>query len=630
MKQNGKKRQQGNAGGDSSNTVSDAIVERLKEWGIQRIFGFPGDGINGVLGALRRAEPDIEFVQLAHEELAGMAACAHAKFTGALGVCLSTGGPGLIHMLNGMYDAKLDHMPLLAIVGQQAMAGIGGSEQQEVDLLPLVKDVAGYAEVIGKPQQVRHVIDRAVRVALGHRTVTCVIVPHDVQREEYEEPEHEHAMQHSSVALSEPRVVPRDDDLRRAAEVLNAGKRIAILVGAGALHATDEIIAVAERLQAGVAKALLGKAAVPDELPFVTGSVGWLGTRASNEMMKECDTLLLVGTSFPYTEFLPEEGRARGVQIDIAPENVALRYPMEIALIGDSAETLHALLPLLREQDRSAWRRLIEQKVSEWWEEAERHARADAAPLNPQLPFWELSSRLPDDAILTGDSGSSTVWLARDVRIRRGMQLSLSGSLATMGAAVPYAVAAKFAFPDRPVIATSGDGAMQMIGNAGLIDVAKHWRKWSDPRLVVLVLNNRDLNYVTWEQRVMEGEPKFPASQELPDFSYARYAELLGLRGIRIDAPSDVARAWDEALSADRPVVIEAVVNADIPTVPPTLRPEQAKKLQQALGKDPDAARVREQMRRQEIHSEPEEQKSVAPKKSPGAARRDQSTHRHR
>jgi pyruvate dehydrogenase (quinone) len=602
MKQNGGKQKQGSGGEASPVTVSDVIVQRLQEWGIHRIFGFPGDGINGVLGALRRCEDDIEFVQLAHEELAGMAACAHAKFTGELGVCLSTGGPGLIHMLNGMYDAKLDHTPLLAIVGQQAMVGIGGSEQQEVDLLPLVKDVASaYVEVIGKPQQVRHVIDRAVRVALGHRTVTCVIVPHDVQREEYKEPEHEHGMQHSSVALSRPRVVPRDEDLRRAAEALNAGKRIAILVGAGALHATDEVIAVAERLQAGVAKALLGKAAVPDDLPFVTGSVGWLGTRASNEMMQECDTLLLVGTSFPYTEFLPEEGQARGVQIDIAPENVALRYPMEVALIGDSAETLRALLPMLREGDRSAWRQNIDRKVSEWWEEAERHARAEAAPLNPQLPFWELSSRLPDDAILTGDSGSSTVWLARHVRIRRGMRLSLSGSLATMGAAVPYAIAAKFAFPDRPVIATSGDGAMQMIGNAALIDVAKHWRKWSDPRLVVLVLNNRDLNYVTWEQRVMEGEPKFAASQDLPDFSYARYAELLGLRGIRVDAPEHVVGAWEEALSADRPVVIEAVVNADIPTVPPTLKPEQAKKLEKALAEDPEAPRVREQMRRQEI-----------------------------
>jgi pyruvate dehydrogenase (quinone) len=611
MKGNGRKENGRGQMASSPRTVSDAIVERLISWGIRRIYGFPGDGINGVLGALRRAESKIEFIQVAHEELAGMAACAHSKFTGELGVCLSTGGPGLIHMLNGMYDAKLDHMPLLAIVGQQAMAGIGGSEQQEVDLLPLAKDVAsGYVEMLGKPQQVRHVLDRAVRVAIGHRTVTCVIVPHDLQREEYEEPEHEHGMQHSSVAISTPRVLPRDEDLRRAAEALNSGKRVAILAGAGALHATDELIAVAERLGAGIAKALLGKAAVPDDLPFVTGSVGWLGTRASNEMMKECDTLLMVGSAFPYTEFLPEEGQARGVQIDIAPENLALRYPMEVALVGDSAETLRALLPLLRERRDGSWRRTIEKNVRAWWEEVERHAKAEAEPVNPQLPFWELSERLPDDAILTGDSGSSTVWLARDVRLRRGMKLSLSGSLATMGAALPYALAAKFAYPDRLVIATAGDGAMQMIGNAGLIDIAKHWRKWSDPRLVVLVLNNRDLNYVTWEQRVMEGEPKFAASQELPDLSYARYAEMLGLRGIRVESPEDVGAAWDEAFAADRPVVIDVVVNADIPTVPPTLKPKQKKQLERALSEDPDASGIRVQMNRQEIRSEDEETKS--------------------
>lgn len=604
MKQNGRK-QKDRAATSPPFTVSDAIVERLAAWGIRRIYGFPGDGINGVLGALRRAADRIEFIQVAHEELAGMAACAHAKFTGEMGVCLSTGGPGFIHLLNGLYDAKLDHMPLLALVGQQALAGIGGSEQQEVDLLPLAKDVASaYVEMLAKPQQVRHVLDRAVRVALGHRTVTCVIVPHDVQREPYEEPEHEHAMQHSSVALSSPRVLPRDEDLLRAADLLNAGKRVAILAGAGALHATDQLIAVAERLGAGIAKALLGKAVVPDDLPYVTGSVGWLGTRASNEMMKQCDTLLMVGTAFPYTEFLPKEGQARGVQIDIAPENLALRYPVEVALTGDSTETLRALLPLLKERQDSDWRTRIEESVRTWWKEAERHARAPADPVNPQLPFWELSSRLPDDAILTGDSGSSTVWLARDVRLRRGMKLSLSGGLATMGSALPYALAAKFAYPDRVVVATTGDGAMQMVGNAALIDIAKHWRRWEDPRLIVLVLNNQDLNYVTWEQRVMEGEPKFDASQELPDVPYARYAELLGLRGIRVDAPQQVGAAWDEAFAADRPVIIEAMVNADIPTVPPTLRPKQAKQLEQALEQDPAAPAIREQMRRQEIRSD--------------------------
>jgi pyruvate dehydrogenase (quinone) len=456
-----------------------------------------------------------------------------------------------------------------------------------------------------KPQQLRHVIDRAVRIAISRRAVTCVIVPHDVQRVPYDAPKHEHAMQHSSVGVSHPRIVPQRKDLERAAAVLNGGKKIAILAGAGALRATDEVMAVAERLGAGVAKSLLGKAATPDDPSFVTGSVGWLGTRASNQMMKECDTLLMIGSSFPYTEFLPEEGQARGVQIDIEPRNLALRYPMEVALTGDSAETLRELLPLLEQRKDGAWRKQIEASVADSRAEEARKACAEAPPLNPQLPLYELSSRLPDDCIVTSDSSSVVMWAARHLQLRRGMMMSVSGGLATMGSALPYALAAKFAYPDRVVIATAGDGAMQMSGNAGLIDVAKHWRKWRDPRLVVLVLNNRDLNYVTWEQRVMEGEPKFDDSQSLPDFPFARYAELLGLKGIKVDAPEAVGPAWDEALSADRPVVIEAWVNADVPTVPPTLTRKQAEQLAKALDSgDPDAGRVRVQLAEQEIEEE--------------------------
>jgi pyruvate dehydrogenase (quinone) len=590
-------------------TVSDALVARLVDWNITRLYGFPGDGVNGILGALRRSKDAIEFIQVAHEELASLAATGHAKFTGQIGVCISTGGPGAIHLLNGLYDAKLDHQPVLAIIGQQALAGIGGSEQQEVDLLPLVKDVSDFAEMVMKPQQLRHVIDRAMRVAMGERTVACVIVPHDVQREEYQQPEHEHGMQHSSIGYNPPRIVPRDEHLRRAADVLNAGSKVAILAGAGALQATHELVAVAETLGAGIAKSLLGKAAVPDDLPYVTGSVGWLGTRASNDMMKQCDTLLMVGSAFPYTEFLPEEGQARGVQIDIEARNVGIRHPIEVPLVGDSAETLRALLPLLEQKTDTSWRQQIEQSIRDWNAEAERHALADAPPLNPQRPVYELASRLPDDCIITGDSSSVVVWAARLLPMRVGMQFSVSGGLATMGSALPYALAAKFAYPDRVVIATAGDGAMHMSGNAGLIDVAKHWKKWSDPRLVVLVLNNRDLNYVTWEQRVMEGEPKFEESQVLPDFPFARYAELLGLRGIKVDSPEGVGGAWDEALAADRPVVIEAWVNADVPTIPPTLRPKQAKQLLQALDAgDPNADGVRQQLERQEVDLSPAEQ----------------------
>jgi pyruvate dehydrogenase (quinone) len=586
-------------------TVSDAVVARLLEWGVKRIYGFPGDGVNGVMGALRRSKDRIEFIQVAHEELAGMAATAHTKFTGELGVCIATGGPGAIHMLNGLYDAKLDHTPVLAIVGQQALAGIGGSEQQEVDLLPLLKDVSGYVEMVSKPKQLRHVIDRAIRVALGERVPTCIILPHDVQREEYEAPDDKHGMQHSAPGYRAPKVVPCDADLHAAAKLLNAGKRIAILAGAGALHATDELIAVAEKLGAGLAKSLLGKAAVPDDEPFVTGSVGWLGTRASNEMMKQCDTLLMVGSAFPYTEFLPKEGQARGVQIDIAPKNLALRYPMELPLVGDSAETLRALLPLLEEKTDRAWRSRVEELIRTSKEELARKATAPAPPLNPQLPLYELSRRLPANCIITSDSSSVVVWAARFLELKRGMKWSLSGGLATMGSAMPYALAAKFAHPDRVVIATAGDGGMQMSGISGLIDVAKYWKKWSDPRFIVLVLNNRDLNYVTWEQRVMEGEPKFVESQQLPDFPFARYAELLGFKGIKIDAPDQVGRAWDDALNADRPVVIEAWVNADVPTVPPTLKKEQAEKLAKALDSgDPDADRVRVQLQTQEVEEE--------------------------
>jgi pyruvate dehydrogenase (quinone) len=579
--------------------VSDFILERLRAWGVRRIFGYPGDGINGVIGALRRAGDAFEFVQVANEELAGLMACAHAKYTGEIGVCLSTSGPGAIHMLNGLYDAKLDHMPVFAIVGQQGTGGLGGATQQEVDLHSMLKDVASaYVETVVAPEQVRHVIDRAVRIARAQRTVTAMILPHDVQTEDaVEEPPREHGDQHSSVGYAEPRVIPQRADLERAAEVLNRGERVAMLVGAGAMHATDEIIAVAELLGAGVCKALLGKAAVPDDLPFVTGSVGWLGTQASYDMMRECDTLFMVGSSFPYGEFLPKPGQARGVQIDLMARNINLRYPFEVGLVGDSAETLRALVPLLKKKRSPAWRSTIEESVRDWYVEAERRAHVEAPPINPQLVVWELSKRLPDRAIVAGDSGSSAVWIGRDLKLRRGMKCSVSGSLATMGSAVPYALAAKMAFPDRVAIAIAGDGAMQMSGINSLIDVSKYWRLWKDPRLIVLVLNNRDLNYVTWEQRVMEGEPKYEQSQNLPDMDYSGYAKMLGLDGMRIDDPSQVGDAWDRALAADRPFVLDAMVNADVPTLPPALTKEQKEHIDKALANgDPDAEGVRKQI----------------------------------
>jgi pyruvate dehydrogenase (quinone) len=559
-----------------SKTVGDFFVERLYEWGVRTIFGYPGDGINGVLGALDRAKHKIEFIQVRHEEMAAFMASAHAKFTGQPGVCLSTGGPGAAHLVTGLYDAKLDHMPVLAICGQAAQTARGAHYQQEVNLDRMFQDVADYVHEAAVPSQVRHLLDRAMRTVLGRNGIGVLILPNDLQDKPYEDPPRKHGSVFSGVGYSKPRVVPQDADLRRAAEVLNAGKKVAILVGAGALHATDEVIAVADRLQAGAAKALLGKAVLPDDLPWVTGSIGILGTKASWDLMTHCDTLLMVGTGFPYAEFLPEEGKARAVQIDIDPTMLGIRYPNEVNLHGDSVETLRLLLPLL-EQKKDDWRRHVEEQVRDSWKLLENRALQPANPLNPQRVTWELSPQLPADAIVTSDSGSCANWFARDLRVQRGQMYSLSGGLASMGAAVPYAIAAKFAHQERPVIALVGDGAMQMNNMAELITVSKYWRLWKDPRWIVCVFNNGDLNQVTWEQRVMEGDPKIEATQKIPDVPYHKFAELIGLKGIYCDNPEEVATAWREALAADRPVVLEFRTDPEVPPLPSHITLEQAK-----------------------------------------------------
>ncbi|MDB6144796.1 MAG: thiamine pyrophosphate-binding protein [Pseudomonas sp.] len=567
-----------------TSTVGDFLVERLHEWGVTRIFGYPGDGINGVFGALRRAQDKIEFIQVRHEEMAAFMASAHAKFTGELGVCIATSGPGASHLLTGLYDARLDHMPVLAIVGQQARAALGGHYQQELDLASMFKDVAGaFVEQASVPSQVRHLLDRAVRTAIGERRVTALILPNDLQEAQYQSPARAHGTVHSGVGYSKPKIVPYPADLQKAANVLNAGKKIAILVGAGALGATDEVIAIADRLGAGVAKALLGKAVLPDDLPWVTGAIGLLGTEPSYKLMTQCDTLLMIGSGFPYSEFLPKEGQARGVQIDIQPDMLSLRYPMEVNLVGDAAETLRDLLPLLDEHTSKTWRAQVEGWREAWDKTLKQRALVAANPINPQRVVYELSPRLPDRAIITSDSGSCANWYARDLNIREDMKCSLSGGLASMGAAVPYAIAAKFAHPDRPVIALVGDGAMQMSNMAELITVAKYWKRWENPTWICAVFNNEDLNQVTWEQRVMEGDPKFSASQDIPDVPYHLFAISIGLKGIFVDREDQIAEAWELALASEVPVLIEFKTDPNVAPLPPHIKLEQARKFASAL-----------------------------------------------
>src|SRR6185437_8524697 len=496
-----------------SMNVSDFVWHRVQEWGIKRVYGYPGDGVGGLDVALEKVKDTLKYVQVRHEEMAAFMASGHAKFTDQVGLCYATSGPGAIHLLTGLYDAKMDHVPVVAIVGQQARTCIGANYQQEVDLQSLFKDVAAdFVATASVPSQMRHLIDRAVRIASTRRTVTCVIIPNDLQELRYEDPPVVHGTTHTGVGYAGPALLPNENVLQQAAAVLNAGSKVAILVGAGALAATDEVIAVAERLQAGVAKALLGKAVLPDDLPWVTGSLGLLGTRPSWDLMKGCDTFFMIGSAFPYSEFLPKPGAARGVQIDLDGTRLSLRYPMDISMVGDSAVTLRAL-PLLKQKPASAWRRSIESGVAEWWKTLDERAMMSADPINPQRVFWELSKRLPDNCIMTGDSGSVANWYARDIRMRRGRKVSLCGSLASLGAATPYALAAKMAFPERDVIAFIGDGAMQMNGLNVMLTISKYWKQWSDPRLIVMVLNNRDLNQVTWEERIMLGEGKTESTQ---------------------------------------------------------------------------------------------------------------------
>ena len=564
--------------------VADVVLARLREWGVRQVFGFPGDGINGLLAAWGRAKDDPQFVQARHEEMAAFEAVGYAKFSGHVGVCVATSGPGAIHLLNGLYDAKLDHVPVVAIVGQTARSAMGGSYQQEVDLLSLFKDVCSdYVQMCTVPQQLPNLIDRAIRVAFTEHAPTCVIIPSDVFDLKYEPPAHAFKQVPSSVGTAWATVAPDPDGVRAAADLLNAGEKVALLVGQGARGCREELTELADLLGAGAAKALLGKDVLPDTLPWVTGSIGLLGTTASYRLMMGCDTLLTVGSNFPYTQFMPELGQARAVQIDRSGSWIGMRYPYEINLVGDAKPTLQALIPLLTRKSDRSWRERVEADVADWWLTAERRALTDADPVNPMRIFHELSQRLPANAIVVSDSGSAANWYARHLRFHGDIRGSLSGTLATMGPGVPYAIGAKWAHPDRPVIALVGDGAMQMNGLAELITISHYWSQWTDPRLIVAILHNNDLNQVTWEMRAMEGSPKFAESQTLPDVDYAGFATSLGLAGVRIDDPDGLGSAWSNALAASRPTVLDVICDPNVPPIPPHATFEQVKSVAGAV-----------------------------------------------
>ncbi|HEY3463679.1 MAG TPA: thiamine pyrophosphate-requiring protein [Amycolatopsis sp.] len=575
-----------------SQTVGDHLLQRLREWGVDQVFAYPGDGINGLVASFGKAGNQPRFVQARHEEMAAFAAVGYAKFSGKVGVCMATSGPGAIHLLNGLYDAKLDHVPVVAIVGQTARSAMGGSYQQEVDLQALYKDVASeYLVEVNVAEQLPNALDRAIRTAESSRCPTAVIIPADLQEEPYEAPKHAFKQVPSSPpSTSWPAPVPPERDLDAAAEVLNAGEKVAILVGQGARGAAEEVRQLAEVTGAGVAKALLGKDVLSDELPFVTGAIGLLGTRPSYELMRDCDTLLIVGSNFPYSQFLPDFGQARAVQIDLDGRFIGMRYPTEVNLVGDSAATLRALLPRLTSKPDRSWRETIEKNVASWWETVDKEAAVDAEPVNPMAVVSELSRRIPDNAIVTADSGSSTNWYARNLRIRGDIRGSLSGTLATMGPGVPYAIGAKFAHPDRPVIALVGDGAMQMNGLAELITVARYQSLWTDPTLVVCVFHNNDLNQVTWELRAMGGAPKFEESQSLPDVDYAGFALSLGMTAVTVDRRDQLGPAWETALGAGKPALLDVRCDPEVPPIPPHATFEQVKSATEAVLKgDPDA-----------------------------------------
>lgn len=579
--------------------VADAVVARLQEWGATRIFGYAGDGINTLLGALQRADGP-EFVSTRHEELAAFAACGHAKYSGEVGVCMATQGPGAIHLLAGLYDAKLDRRPVVAIVGQVVSSALGSGYLQEVDLHSLFKDVcAQYVQTVVAPEQALTAVDNAMRTAMATQTPTCLIIPHDVQKAEMpDETPHAHGVVPSAAISARPQVISPESQIRDAADVLNAGSKVALLVGRGAAGCADQIAEVVEVLGAGVTTSLLGKPLLDETLPWHTGVMGHLGTTASARLMENCDTLLIIGSNDPWTEFYPSPGQARAVQIDVEPRVLGAKYPIEVAVAGDARQSLSGLLSLLQRSDDRGWEQQVRNWTEQWHRLAAERCDQTSEKANPEFVVRELSNYLPANARVALDVGSSVYWYARHLRLPPGVPAHVSGYLASMGCALPYGIAAKLDAPDRPVVALVGDGAMQMSGLPELVTLADRWRNWTDPRFVVLVLHNGDLSEVSWEQREMESNPRFDASQTVPSFPYAQYAELLGLAAVRITESGQAADAWKRAFESDRPFVIEAITDPDTPLLPPFVPESKVDGVYDALDEEGDDE-ARDRVRRQ-------------------------------
>lgn len=559
--------------------ASDVLVERLITWGVDTIFGLPGDGINGVMEALRKRQDKIRFIHVRHEESAAFMACAYAKFTGRLGVCLATSGPGGIHLLNGLYDAKMDQQPVLAITGMQFNDLTATFGQQDVELDKLFMDVACYNTRVMSAPHMESVVDLAVRSATMKRAVAHITIPIDVQQQEVGKHDRsERDIPHHSSSVPAMRAnVPQANELKLAADLLNHGKRIAILAGQGALDASAEVLQVAELLGAPIVKPLLGKGVVPDDSPYTTGGIGLLGTAPSEEALADCDTLLMIGTSYPYIEYLPKPGEARCVQIDSNGQRIGLRYPVDVGLVGDSKKTLSLLLPMLK---RNGHRRFLERAqkgMKEWREILEREGTSQARPMKPQVVGWELGKRLKENAIIVSDSGTNTTVWARYVQAKKGQMHSCSGNLATMACGMPYAIAAQVAHPDRQVVAVVGDGGFTMLMGELITAVA-----YKLPIKIVVIKNNT-LGQIKWEQMVFQGNPEYQC--ELFPIDFVALARAVGADGVRIDDPAYAGAELERALAMSGPVLIEAVVDPLTAMLPPKIKASQAIKFSEALAR---------------------------------------------